>query len=673
MKRVSLLLLSLFVSVQIWAQVAAVKDETLIRTYLEQKNFKLDTTANAIYLNEYGKVIASYSERKFYYEFQVEKLAKVITEEGTGIGTINIELLADQGIKNTQAVVYSLNNGKVSERYLDQDFKITEKGNNRIATLNFKNLKPGNVIYYRYTLTSSDNIILPTWYIQEKYPKLHSLLQVTNEFGIECLIFDNKNVIFPEANMNELDQCKSCSFHDTRPNAADQYRVALWARKDIPAVRTSISDRQLESREFLKTQLIGLQNLKFSRNANSNSYGSSSGRSSEYLGDISLANWTNVNDNLLFGSGKFDVSDGNKAIKNKVKELLGTIEGNVAKAKLIFNFVRDSIKLSDTKTSVFVNKKTSVVFEEKSGNRTEKNLLLNAMLNAAKISADPVVVIAGEHGALKTDYSNYSLLNYCLVSFIEGGSRYFLDAAQPFSSFGLLQSDAYDRDGFLVNRAGAFVTIPKAPKEKRTTLITIKKDEGNKEGQMSVDMQIKLGKLASAELKAYLDKNPGKNTDEVLTGLVSSAMNGNAITLTSVQANHLTEKNSDNPITLTCKGYSDFATIMSKDGFSPYIFKLDNNNMLNPLSMPVVVEDVYMLNITFPAEFNVTKQPSPKNIALADNVVAYSSMINYDASGKNFTLTYTYLDGAKDLSSYDAAELSSFFKAIRDSQSELLY
>lgn len=665
-------LLSLFVifSIPSLAQITAVKDEELIKTYLTQKQFKLDTTANAIYLNEFGKVIASYSERRFYYEFKVEKLAKIITEEGLDIADVTINLAPDQELTKTEAVIYTLKDGKVTERELEQPFKITGKDNSKTAVLNVKGIKPGSVIYYSYSIKSSGNIIFPVWYIQEKYPKLKSLLQITSETGIVFVVLSNTNQSFTEANMNELNDCKACCYHDTRANVLEQYRSTVWARKNITSF-PAFASAELKPREYLKVQLGSVQNLKFARNANSSGYGSSSERSSEYLADINLQSWQEVNDKLLFGSGKFEVSDGNKAIRNTVKALVGTLEHNVDKAKAIFGYVRDSIRLEVDHKLLFDNRKVSSVFDTKSGNITEKNLLLNAMLNAAKIPADPVVLITGNSTTLRTDISNYSLLDYCVVTFIDGGSRYFLDASTPSASFGTIKADGYNRTGFVVNKSGAFVTIPKAPKEKRISLINIKKADGSNE-QLEVTMQVKLTKIGSAAFREQVFESAGKSDEQRLTETVSKSLNTKIITWESVKTDQLYDK--DSAITIICNGHCKTGDIFTKEGFNPYLFKLDEtNDAMGLLKTNGPMENTYTLSVYVPSEYAFTKIPAARNIALADNAISYSSVVDYNNKENIFKLTYNYQDDAKDISNYSAAELASFFKVIKDSQSERVY
>lgn len=665
-------LLSLFVifSLPSLAQFAAVKDEALIKTYLIQKQFKLDTTASAIYLNEFCKVIASYSERRFYYEFKVEKLAKIITEEGLDVADVTIDLMPDQELTKGEAVIYTLKDGKVTEHELEQPFKIIGKDNSKTAVLNVKNIKPGSIIYYSYSIKSSGNIIFPIWYIQEKYPKLKSLLQVTSETGIVFIVLSNTNQPFTEANMNELDDCNACCYHDSRANVLEQYRSTVWARKNIASF-PAFASTELKPREYLKIQLGSVQNLKFARNANSAGYGSSSERSSEYLADINLQSWQEVNDKLLFGSGKFEVSEGNKAIRNTVKKLVGTLENNVDKAKAIFGYVRDSIRLDADHKLLFDNRKLSSVFDSQSGNVTEKNLLLNAMLNAANIPAAPAVLIKGNNTALRTDISNYSLLDYCVVTFIDGGSRYFLDASTPSASFGTIRADGYNRTGFVVNKSGAFVTIPKAPKEKQVSLINIKKAGGSNE-QLEVTMQVKLSKIGSATFREQVFETSGKSDEQRLMEIVSKSLNTKLITWESVKTDQLYDK--DSVITIICNGHCKTGDIFTKQGFNPYLLELDEaNDAMGLLKTNGPIEYMYTLNVYVPAEYAFTKIPVARNIALADNAISYSSVVDYNDKENVFKLTYSYQDDAKDISNYSAAELSSFFKAIKENQSERVY
>jgi hypothetical protein len=653
------------------AKSSLIKDEDQIKAYLMQKDTRLDTSANAVYLNEYCKVIASFSERKLFYEFKVEKVAKVLNEAGKDIAEVKIDLKPNQQIENVETITYNLaGKNTVKEKISSKPYTIVKRGDQSTAILHFDKVSEGTVIYYSYTLRASDDFILPKWMVQERYPKMHAKMEVATEIGSAFAVYDNKNISFTHERSDDLDDCSACNFAEGTNTDQLQFKVGVWSRNNVPAIKTQFSSHPIESGETVTIQLLGLNNLKYQHHGNGSVYGTND-RMTGYLNDMVLNTWEQVNRKMLKGNPHFEMKPEAELFNKKLSTLTGDNDNELIKAKAVFAFVRDSITLENSAESIFYNRDINEVLKNKKGNRTEKNLLLVTMLRTAKLNADPVVFIKDDDQPLAPDFLNYASLNYCVASFLDDkGTRHFLDASETGIPFGTLLPGCYDKNALLVTKALNFISLPTAPKEQVTALVNIDKAESGND--LAVFINIKLSKLWSVNLRDYIaSKGTKKETGDlkkVIAGYLQLKLD--TASLNDYKIENL--YNVDSLITLEFHGKMKPADIFNSNGFNPFILNTDIWKEKDSYSK-VPYELVYIFNMYVPAEYTIRKLPESKKIALADNAITYTSVVKYDASEKSLKLTYKYKDNNKNLDQFKNQDLNSFFRTIEKNQSEEVF
>jgi|GEM_PF-1960562 len=639
---------------------SAFEDEEQIKKFLLQKEFKLDPAAAAIYLEAAGKVIASYSERNFYYEYEVKKMAKIITEQGMDVTDVVVNLSPGQTITKVKAITYNLINGRgFSEKVNDKPLETVDIGKGKRSRISFKNVKAGSIIYYTYTIKAAGNMILPAWNLKEKYPVLHSSLGIASEYGIEFLVYNNLGHDFTVATANDIYHCASCRYADAAPNVNTQFRTAVWASNNLPALKYA-AGIAMEPEEYLAIQLKNLRNLKYLGNANNNAYGSAT-RAHEYMKDYGMNNWEEVNNNILYGGKNFGamLERETSLIENTAKELTGKIAGGQAKARSIFAFVRDSIRTEDAGADMYAYTKLHEVLKSRSGNHTEKSLLLVSLLRAAGLQADPVALIRGHNESMHTDFPNYAALNYCIVQFRENGNTYYLDpdTAMPF---GLLHADCSERSSFLVNKKGGFVFLPEAPRNRNVSFITMK--PGTDPAYTDFALQVNLSALSSVEFRKALMQAAGTPDKEQLKKAVAGYLNFTPEYLEGCGIGGL--GNIDSSLMIQCSGRYKTADLFRGGLFDPYFIKLSGRREGTPQ------EHIYTLNFSLPRQYAIKNLPEPKNLRFGDNVMTYSSNAIYNPEQQLFQLSYTYTEHNKSLDTYSAEDLQAFFSGIRQSQEQ---
>jgi transglutaminase-like putative cysteine protease len=638
--------------------------EKEMKNFLMKQKFSLDTTAEAIIIEEKGNLTITFSERYFYYDFEYNCIAKIINENGMDITDVEVRLQPNQQLKSVTTSTISLSKGnKVTIKENDRPVTYKDYDTYRIAHLSFSKVNPGDLIRYSYTISTEKSNDFPVWNFEEKYPKIHSELGISYDAGMDIAVINSKKYNFPIADSDkEIYDCKSCRFDANINNRLYIFSKATYVRNNIPSffIPDFFGDHTNTYGQQLKVQIVRLRNYKVKGNsANMYSF------NPEYLEDYSIDNWEDANKKFLHGNSRLGAlaTKSNKEIDHLLKEVTRNSENNFQKAKAIYNYIRDSIETIESGgESIYVSKKTEELLSSRKGTIADKNILLVSMLNTAGLEAFPLVTCTNDIDQISTDFPAYSLLNYLLVHVRIEGKDYTLDASDQSLGFGEIKPECSNSLGIIVKKKLEFVSQDKIiAQDKNVYLFNV--DFKNHENGL-IKGTIRLGKYSSSRLRK-LDK--AKAQMDFQKQFVLSVLQQLPLQTKMLTYNVSNLNNDDSLISLDFEASAKMLNT-SLDAFEPFLVKTFSYNPIFNLDPYVNQSNFFVFNYALPINAISDNLPKGKNMVLGDNQLVYKSDVSYDKTMGLLKVSYKLQSNpVKDIS-FSKANYLMFVDKIKSEQ-----
>ena len=271
-----------------------------------------------------------------------------------------------------------------------------------VTTVAFPAVEVGAILDYRYELRFDSIYFLEPWYFSDDLPVLYSeiVYQVPQEVSAQPWGRDPFRV-----------QVKSES---SRSSLGTRFRA--WA-ENLPAIPEEPYGAPFND---LATQLILLPSAY------------TDGAARIEL----LASWQSTSEQVLVPWEKALRKDA--AAVRRARELAaGAGSGASAHAAALYRFVRDEIATEDIEGVALPERATpDAVLAEKAGDYSEKALLLQAMLAAIKVPAQPVWVADRLRGLIDRQLPNPNWFERVILAAEIDGRRVFLDPSDRALAFG---------------------------------------------------------------------------------------------------------------------------------------------------------------------------------------------------------------------------------------------
>ena len=157
------------------------------------KNCEFDPEATAIYLFSKGEMRITYGRN---YSFEIHEKIKILDKEGLEYAHLKIPLSKnfDENVSSFKGIVHKIDDQgmvtkiKISKKELfnvDINESYTEE---RIV---FPGVDPGDIIEYKYSVSTSNYVFPDSWYFQREIPVIHSKIHCTIESGLVYKYFIN--------------------------------------------------------------------------------------------------------------------------------------------------------------------------------------------------------------------------------------------------------------------------------------------------------------------------------------------------------------------------------------------------------------------------------------------------------------------------------------------------
>lgn len=419
-----LITFSLLGSTQSYNQSMVVSRDDLILN-----NFPQDSTANAVIIYDYGNSFID--KETFKLRFQTEQKIKVLKKEGIKYGEVEVKLYkgksSNETISKIKGATYNLVDGKIVKTKLKPE-AIFEEDFEKYKLVKFvlPKVSVGSVITYSYETQSRFIVKFQPWYFQGEEPVLYSEYNTSIPGNYEYHI---KLVGSIPLETNDRVIKKNCIVVGNGSSA--NCAVSKYIMKNIPAYKPEA---------FMTTSLNYLARIEYELSVVRGFDGSV---------DKIAKTWKSV-DKELKTDNDFGRQLGKKSVAKKIlPKDISSIKSNYDKAVAIHRFVSENYKWDGKYERYDVSVKD--LLKEKSGNAFEINILLENLLTSQGFKVYPILVSTRKNGLATKIYPVLTDFNYLILRTEIDGENYFLDATDPFLSFGELPFRCLNQYGRLID------------------------------------------------------------------------------------------------------------------------------------------------------------------------------------------------------------------------------
>lgn len=419
---------------------------------LRWTEFPPDSNANAVILSDFGEVT-------FFDNFNIRKSRhiriKILNENGYSHGDVSISFhSADniQRLRRVEAVTYTLDEHGDIQRHPMPQSAITEDDlTSRFTVVRFSMpaLEPGAIIEYRYELTSRQPNYLSDWTFQSSEPTLWSEFEAQIP---DILGYVQVAQVFQPFEVRESRPIQYIMQLSMTGISGNTHR---WAMKNIPALRDE---------PYMTSRSDYLNRIRF--------------QLSEYIlpgmpRRRVLHDWDTVAEELRRHNDFGRQISTNRTMRRLVSELTDGLDEPEKIIQAVHNYVRDHIQWNG-EYGILARNGVSRTFRDQSGNGSDINLLLTALLREAGIDADPVIIRLRRSGRIIDLYPMIAQFNHTLVLAGSGDQTWVLDATHENLEWNLLPFDALADRGLVILRDPEWVNFGASAAHQRRSLAQVR-------------------------------------------------------------------------------------------------------------------------------------------------------------------------------------------------------
>ncbi len=588
MNRLSAWVAVLFCIVSISASAQRFKISRVTIDDLAAKHYSLDSSAEAVVLGDYGAVEITYNDTKGYFAIHRRirrlKILKKSAYDRASVAVTQYRRGADseQVIRNIKGKTYWLENGEMKSEDMSKSAIFTTKTDKNFYETKFTlpHVQEGCIIEYEYDIISDFVMQLPEWDFQTDIPVKYSEYYAT---------FPPK-LSYRAVFQNPVDLVTKDFSDNTNTGMSMRYAV-----KDMTALRpepyiTTIEDYKTRLRFELIEAMVNGRVQRFSQS------------------------WPDVDKKMAE-----DDEVGSYIRKTAfLKEAAKTIRSKYADTLSIITEAHRYIRTNMTwngRVSYWSGSSPRTVFEQKTGNSAEINLLLVGLIRELGFDATPVILSTRSNGAVFMEIPMTSYFNDLVGLTYIGGKEVLLDATDTFLPLGVLPDRCLTRIGRIVDsrRANWVYLKPTLNRQVKTLQYTLD-ESGVIKGSISYNWQ---GEMASRHRNS-IQKSGIKKFGKELIKQPSAEVGESKVEY----ADEI-----DKPLVVTTDvSYEEgFNKVGDRIYLSPSLgealainpFKYDKR--LYPVDFGNPSEEVFMANIKIPQGYVVESSPATQVVLLPED------------------------------------------------------
>ncbi|MES2653467.1 MAG: DUF3858 domain-containing protein [Bacteroidota bacterium] len=653
--KIKALLLSVILSIFYLNSHAQKKEFKFGKVDLEEFQTKpsgQDSAASAIKLFDIGNCYFEISQVTggFLYVYEKHVRYKIINKNSYDLADYSVGLrkgnsTASEEIHNFEAATYNMVEGKIVTSKPNKDAKFSEEFNKNYTykKIALPNVKEGSIIEFKFTIKSGFFFNLRGWNFQSDIPTLYS------EFNVKI-----PQYLSYKTNISgylPVTRTKSESINAYYINGlTSSANYNQYVLENVPALKDEAFITTLDDyKPIIDFEL----------------------RSTHFPGELVRdynSTWPKIIADLAKDENFGLFTTKNSYAKTILPNIIKVEKDTLEITRLILNHVKKNIKWN--KDSHFYTNETNpkAVFEKKSGNSADINLILINLLREAKINASPVLLSTRSNGA-HPGYPTLSKFDNVIAHVIIGNKSILIDATDEDLPLGMISYQNLNHYGFLINLktlTGTWISTEPTIESEKTFILNLVLDNDHKlKGSY---LQFAKGYLALAKRNTYRSTN---NETEYLKNFKKDKA---GLEISSYELSNLNNLNDVLSETMQVVIEDNVEEAGNLVYFSPLLFERTKENLLKqenrvfPVDFAIPMKETYRIKIDFPENYEIDKLP--KNAA-------------YKIPGDIGTFSISFLSQEKSLlvkssinlikSVYTPGEyfdLKELFKAIVEKQAE---
>ncbi|MCX6319353.1 MAG: hypothetical protein NTW29_18900 [Bacteroidetes bacterium] len=567
-----------------------------------------DTAAGAVFLTDLGSTdFVGNEQGNFSLLYQRFCRVRVLNRRGLDAATITIPLYVDgeskEKVKEVSGLSYNLEGGSLLETKLDTKKNVyteDQDKNHKLVKFTLPAVKEGTIIEFSYTIYSDFVFNLQPWLFQGAYPSNWSEYNVMmpSFYGYMSLTRGAQDYfIKSERNAIKNFQVSVPSETNLLRDRTESYNISAnvtyfrWVMKDVPALtEESYTSSMNNHYSRISFQLAEIKE--------------------PFTPKKILSTWPEAAKGLLerdvFGGA---LTRDNAWMEDKVKALYSPGDNVLTRMQKITEYIRDHFTCT-SRSGIWTTKTPETVFRKKEGNVAELNLLLTAMLRAAGIQADPVILSLRHKGTTLSTYPLLAQYNYVVCRSVYNDSSIFMDAAVPGIGFGKLPADCYNGHARVINETADELNLSADLLLEKSFTSVIASNETN--GDLGFTMTRQPGYYESIEMKKTLRAGGTGALGKEMQQLLDPAVTIGKITIDSasgtvagISADMIVKKPAEDIL---------YLDPMLGQGYKKNPFA--SASRLYPVEMPYKIEKTYQLSMEIPAGYVVDEMPASIKIKL---------------------------------------------------------
>ena len=429
---------------------------------LKSMQYKKDTAAHAVVLNEFGRANLNSNNGEVRVIFDYHVRIKIFDNKGFDKGVVSILVnhagdLADIVGNINATTTYIDDDGIARKAELDQKKIYSEGLGSNLSVIKFAlpALRKGCIIEYKYRSFSPFIENFRPWYFQSDIPKMYSEYNISmpNGWKYNALI-KGATAITDKVIVTE----RGCSAakNPELPSIKEIFGI------DCPVVVYKLTDVPAFIPEDYMT---AIKNFVCAIYFELSDYVTPYGTPKKYA-----KSWTDVDYNLkkadYFGAQLKRIT----LLKSYITPIIANKNTDLDKAHAIYYFIQKTIKWDSTYSRGSIDG-IAKALKKHIGDAADINLTLVTALNAAGINTEAVLLSTRENGAVNKLYPTENDFDYVIAKVNLSDKTYFLDATDPLLSFGMLPLKCINGDGRVMSldNPSYWVTI-KEDKMKKSSI-----------------------------------------------------------------------------------------------------------------------------------------------------------------------------------------------------------
>ena len=575
---------------------------------LLMQNYKLDTTAGAVFLFDIGKTDLDFFNTAFMVKYTRHARIKIFNETEFDWAELSIPYYYEkignkEDVKFKKLIVYNLVDNEIVKTSVSKSSIIDEPTSDyyRQYKVAFPEVRSGTVIEFEYEITSPFKTIPREWTFQHGIPVIYSEQQAefASFYHYKTLL---KGYEKPKIDTSYFISAVNTITFTNQTNKANEYQygkgVAKVVFEDLPAFYYEPSmkckEDYISKLEFQLTK-IDIPDLK-----ETNVVKTWDDFTNELTEEYNLNKTVNIPDEL--------------AIQ------LETSSSDDQKVKSIITYIQDNFAYNNDES--YKPSHSLREFEKiKIGNSADINLYFIQLCKATGIMAYPVILSTTSHGRLNHERPFLKQFNYLIALVVDSKGAFYCDPTLKAAPYYIIPEKCLNGYGFLVDKEqGQFVELTDISNTRSDYSITGQLNHGK--DTLNVNVVLVSSGYQAIKLRNYiLDKQFNKVIEEVIPDYDN-------IKLDSVADSELHDF--EKPLRLTLSYNIPIDKMENSFYFNPFLVEKIDNNPFSAYERKYPIDYRYknykriVFSMILPKGIQIKSMPTAASYNLPSNALKYA-------------------------------------------------